>query len=198
MEVRPQLSTGKVVKLSMKHFKNGLLRDGLIGLNLMGDELDPNVDYQVKKDHPKHINEIQVLDWIQENGLVSEKDFETGVTTSTKKYKICGKKIFRAEHSNFPREVVGEIKENGSVMGNILMCVDFHLDGKGIYEAFGKNVNLRSANPEAHAMVLAGYGQHEGKWYFDYLNSHGEEFGEKGFAKVLFRAIDIAIALILD
>ncbi|GAB2269327.1 hypothetical protein Dimus_004247 [Dionaea muscipula] len=181
MEARLQLYTGKVIHLSTKHFKNGLLRDGLIGLNLMGDKLDPNVDYQVKIDHPKHINAIQVLDWIQENGLVSEKDFIA--------YRI---------HSNFHREVVGEIKENGPVMGNIPMCVYFHLDGKGIYEAFGKNVNLRSANPEAHAVVLVGYGQHEGKCYFDYLNSHGEDFGEKGFAKVLFRAIDFAIALILD
>ncbi|GAB2282777.1 hypothetical protein Dimus_017313 [Dionaea muscipula] len=198
MEARLQLSTGKVIKLSMKHFKNGLLRDGLIGLNLMGDELDPNVDYQVKKDHPKHINVVQVLDWIQENGLVSEKDFEAGVTTSTKKYRICGRKLFDAEHSNFPREIVGEIKENGPVMGIIPICEDFHHDGKGIYEASGKNVKDESDDPEAHAVVLAGYGQQEGKWYFAYLNSHGEEFGENGFAKAHFRAIDFAYALILD
>ncbi|GAB2290987.1 hypothetical protein Dimus_025242 [Dionaea muscipula] len=106
------------IKLSMKYVKDGMLRDGVIGHDLMGYEAD-YVNYEEMDDGNKtRFNMKDALDWIFQNGIVTEADFNAGVTIDSKRYRHHNYSAVKTkEDPRFPGNIIKEIKKNGPVMG---------------------------------------------------------------------------------
>lgn len=72
-----------------------------------------------------------------------------------------------------------EISKNGPIEATMVVYEDFPLYESGVYE------NVEGVALGGHAIKILGYGEENGKKYWLVANSWNEEWGDKGFFKIL-------------
>ncbi|KAJ4831940.1 hypothetical protein Tsubulata_039720 [Turnera subulata] len=84
-----------------------------------------------------------------------------------------------------------EIFKHGAVIGVIPICSDFFdkaiTEGTDIYKA--RKVLIRDGKFQKHAVVIIGWGRRGETFYWEFLNSFGDEWGKGGVGKVEMRAV---------
>ncbi|GAB2247783.1 hypothetical protein Droror1_Dr00007665 [Drosera rotundifolia] len=206
LDGRYEKETGKPHRISMKYFKQALLRAGLINRSLLGEDMegeDDEVDEEAEPEMDLVI--VKILEWVRNNPLVSEDEYTTydNVTEEMKRYKLSGYNPAKKNTNNkaFFTSLYAELEDKGPIIGVIPICKDFRHDEKGGYEAKRKqdeivdqkefrayqldpSLPIPKPKPVFHAVVLTGIGRENGVDYCEYLNSHGPDFGVKAYEKI--------------
>ena len=91
------------------------------------------------------------------------------------------------EHGDKVNEIKTELYHNGPLILGIEPGEDFMWYSDGIYRSPSSQQNQKSSEWERvdHAVLLVGYGQENGQSYWKLQNSWGEDWGEKGFFRIV-------------
>ncbi|KAA6391126.1 MAG: putative cathepsin B5 cysteine protease [Streblomastix strix] len=125
--------------------------------------------------------------WLVDNGLATDQciPYQSGsgrVPTCPNQCKDGGQ-IERTQIESYkflePSEMQEEIMKKGAISVGFVVYLDFYLYKSGVYH------HLLGWKLGEHAVIIIGWGVEKGKPYWLVQNSWGENWGEKGFFKIL-------------
>jgi len=93
------------------------------------------------------------------------------------------------------KQLKREIETNGPVVAPLYLFVDFLIYSKGVYgttdgaKAIHSWHATQKNDPNIHAVMVLGWGKHQGTDYWLIENSWGDKWGEDGYARIARKSI---------
>ncbi|KAH0576339.1 Cathepsin B [Spironucleus salmonicida] len=143
-----------------------------------------------------------VTDYVFETGLVPETccGYVSGISGVK---HICSKKcdddkkITRRLKLSSANQIEGEedmiiALQKGPIMSGIVIYDDFYYYKEGIYQ------HVYGDRNGGQTLIVVGYGEEEGVKYWKVKNSWGEEWGEKGYAKIIRGQMELHMDIAIE
>lgn len=133
--------------------------------------------------------------WAAKYGLVGLKELQ-GKRYRADNHRYVGS--WYGEHGDKVEEIKAELYHNGPLILGLEPTEDFMWYSEGIYRSPSSSDLMHSTSSFEwervdHAVLLVGYGEENGRKYWKLQNSWGEDWGERGFFRMVMGENDSGI-----